>query len=223
MTGSLEATTLGAQLRAHLAAARANRNDEVNRAADALIESLQETTRAACVRVDDTAPDFVLPDSHGQEVGLGELLGQGPVVLAFYRGGWCPYCNLQLRSYERSLGDIRGFGAELVAVSPQLPDDSLSTAERNGLSFPVLSDQGNSVARRYSLVFEVPPRIVEYYLEKKDVDLRRINGDDSWELPVPGTFVIDRTGRIAFAEADPDYTHRAEPEDLLRVLSELAG
>jgi peroxiredoxin len=223
MTSDLEQSTLGAQLHAHLAAARAGRHDEVNEAANELIRGLLEATSAAALSVGDTAPEFVLPDARGRDVCLGDLLERGPVVLVFYRGGWCPYCNLQLRAYERVLGSVRSLGAELVAVSPQLPDGSLSTVELNELSFPVLSDRGNRVARSYSLVFEVPPRIVAYYLDEKDVDLASINGDGSWELPVPGTFVIERSGRVAFAEVDPDYTRRAEPAALLRALRDLTG
>jgi peroxiredoxin len=202
LNGELVQATLEAQLRTHLAAARRNRNEEVNEAADDLIDSLRDATRAASLKVGDTAPDFALPDASGRLVRLSQMLTRGPVILTFYRGGWCPYCNLQLRAYERVLPDIRALSAELVAVSPQLPDGSLSTVERN----------------------QLPPRIVEYYLGKDEiVDLGRTNGDDSWELPVPGTFVVEPSGRVVLADVDPDYTHRAEPQDLLDALSGLSS
>ncbi|HVW18879.1 MAG TPA: peroxiredoxin-like family protein [Solirubrobacteraceae bacterium] len=223
MADAPESTTLGDELRAWVEKARANRSDEVNAAMDELVESLRETTATATLRVGDPAPGFALPDAHGREMRLDNLLAHGPVVLVFYRGGWCPYCNLQLRAYGRALGEIEAAGGQLVAVSPQLPDGSLSTAEVDELAFPVLSDHGNRVARTYSLVFEVPSRVAEYYLSEKGLDLGRVNGDEVWELPVPATFVIDRSGRIAFADADPDYTRRTEPAAIVAALRELGS
>jgi len=109
---------------------------------------------AGALKVGESGPDFILPDAHGEPVRLNSLLNDGPVVLIFYRGGWCPYCNLHLRGFQRRLPDIRLLGAQIVGISPQLPDNSLSTQEKNELSFPVLSDVGNKVARQFGIVFE---------------------------------------------------------------------
>ena len=167
------------------------------------------------------APAFGLPDARGGEASLARLLAGGPVVLVFYRGGWCPYCDLQLRAYQEVLPQIRAFGAQLVAVSPQTPDESLSTAEKKALAFPVLSDVGNAVAREYGLVFRVPPGLDAVH-RGFGIDLARSNGDASNELPVPAVFVIGRDGRVAFRHVDADYRNRLEPARLIEALSALA-
>jgi peroxiredoxin len=165
-----------------------------------------------------SAPDFSLPDTHGKQVQLYDLLERGPVVLAFYRGAWCPYCNLQLRTYQKALPQITAHGATLVAVSPQLPDGSLTMTEQNDLTFPVLSDVGNRVARQYGLVFAVDDETRAKYLAMQ-IDLERSNGDARWELPMPGTFVIDRSGVIRLAFVTPDYTQRVEPAEIVAALA----
>jgi peroxiredoxin len=146
------------------------------------------------------------------------LLKQGPVVLTFYRGDWCPYCNLQLRAYQAILPRIRELGANLVAISPQTPDNSLSTAEKKGLTFPVLSDGGNAVARRYGLVFSLSET-----LRTTGANLPSFNGDDSWDLPMPGTFVIAPDGTVRLAFVDADWTRRLEPAAILDALQRLTN
>lgn len=168
-----------------------------------------------------SAPDFDLPAADGSRVVLSQLLQSGPVVLTFYRGGWCPYCNIQLRSYQALLPEIVARGARLVAVSPQLPDGSLSTAEKNELSFDVLSDVGNEVAHRYGLVYAVPEEVRDA-LRSSNKPLPEINGDESWELPVPATYVIAKDGRIALAYLDVDYRRRLDPEAIVAGL-QVAG
>lgn len=163
------------------------------------------------------APDFTLPDSAGKEVSLSGLLREGPVVVTFYRGEWCPYCNLQLRAYQKILPQIKEFGAMLVAVSPQTPDHTLSTVEEKELTFPVLSDAGNQVARWYGLVFSVSEAVRPLYRDM-GLDLAVFNGHDSWELPMPGTFIVDQTGSVRLAFVDEDYTRRLEPAALLAGL-----
>ena len=167
-----------------------------------------------------TAPTFSLENQRGTIISLDSLLAEGPVVLAFYRGEWCPYCNLQLRAYQSVLREIRAKGARLVAVSPQSPDHSLSIAEKNELAFDVLSDPGNSVARTYGLVFSIPASMRDAYLNVGN-DLSTFNGESSWELPAPGTFVIARDGTIAFARVDGDYRKRTEPAEIIEALSRL--
>jgi peroxiredoxin/ketosteroid isomerase-like protein len=186
-------------------------------------EALGATVGGAALKPGSIAPDFSLPDQDGRLVSLRSLLAGGPVVLTFYRGAWCPYCNLQLRAYQQALGEITARGASLVAVSPQLPEHSRSMADRNELAFAVLSDTGNQAARDYGLVFTVADGMHETYLAA-GTDLVRYNGESGsrWELPVPGTFVIAPDATIAFAHVDGDYRHRAEAADILAALDSLA-
>jgi peroxiredoxin len=191
----------------------------------ALYEAKIEELRASfalerAIRTGDRAPDFTLPDPRGREVSLAILLEARFAVVTFYRGGWCPYCNIQLRAYQAILPEITARGARLVAISPQLPDGSLSTAEANELTFDVLSDIGNSVARTFGLVWSLPEELRAALLSNNKA-LPGINGDDSWELPVPATYVIARDGRVALAAIDVDYRNRLEPDAILTALRSL--
>ena len=169
------------------------------------------------LQVGDAAPDFALPDALGNTVTLADLRAQGPVVISFYRGAWCPYCNLELQLLQQALPDIQALGATLVAISPQTPDNSLTLAEKHGLTFPVLSDAGNAVARRFGLVFTVPAALRGVY-DKLGIDIAAHNGDCRFELPVPGTYVVGRDGTIAFAYANVDYTRRVATAEILEAL-----
>lgn len=192
----------------------------------ALYEAKIEELRAdfaleTAVNVDETAPDFALLDAAGKSIILKDLLRSGPVVLTFYRGAWCPYCNIQLRAYQSILPQISALGARLVAISPQLPDNSLDTVNKNALTFDVLSDVGNDVARRYGLVYSLAEEI-RSALRSNNKALPSINGDESWELPVPATYVIARDRRVALAYIEVDYRKRLEPEALLTCLKSLS-
>lgn len=169
----------------------------------------------------DRAPNFRLPDAKGGSVELDALLRQGPVVLSFYRGQWCPYCNLELRAYQKLLPQLQALGASLVAVSPQTPDNSLSTAEKFDLAYPVLSDVGLHVARAYGVAFDLPAELVELYQRQWNNDLVKWNGEGGWSLPIPATYVIGQDARIALAHVDPDYRDRQEPEAVLARLRTL--
>jgi peroxiredoxin len=171
-------------------------------------------------RTGDTAPDFCLPDAQGRQRSLSSLLAQGPVVLSFYRGGWCPYCNLQLRAYQQALADMQALGAQLVAVSPQSPDASLSTSAKNALAFDVLSDSGNHVARAFGLVYTLPEEL-QMVLRANAKALPDFNGDDSWELPLTATYVIAEDGTITLDYLDVDYRKRLETEEILGALRAL--
>ena len=164
----------------------------------------------------DPAPDFTLPDAVGRAVSLSGRLKDGPVVLKFYRGGWCPYCNLELRAWQKALPQLGEAGGQLMAVSPESPDNSLSTLENNALAFTVLTDRGGSVARTYRLAFHLSPELKALY-QSRGRDLGEWNGGD-WTLPLPGTFVIGRDGRIALAHVDADYRARLEPTEAIAAL-----
>ncbi len=163
------------------------------------------------------APGFELPDAAGRPVRLDDLLERGAVVLSFYRGSWCPFCNLTLAALQRELPRIVQAGATLVAVSPQTPEATAATVQHLGTAFPVLSDAGNAVARAYGLVFTVAEEVRPMY-RALGSDLPKANGDDSHELPISATYIIGRDRRILYAFVDSDHTRRMEPAEIVRVL-----
>ncbi|MCA9271680.1 MAG: AhpC/TSA family protein [Phycisphaerales bacterium] len=162
----------------------------------------------------DKAPEFELTDANGNTVSFKELLAEGPVVLTFYRGGWCPYCNIQLRAYQDNLDEIQALGASLVAITPEMPDNSLETSEKNKLGFTVLSDPGNKVADMFGLRYEIDPVLAERFGPM----LEGYNGDDSHTLPLTATYVVNTDGTIKFSYVTADYKLRAEPSDVLKAL-----
>jgi peroxiredoxin len=170
------------------------------------------------IKTGDKAPPFTLKNATGDEVSLASLLEKGPVVLLWYRGGWCPYCNIQLNAFQQALPDITAAGAQLVALTPELPDKSLNTKEKNDLDFEILSDLDQKVAREYGLVFKLTPEVAELY--KEHFDLKEYNGPDAAydELPLAATYVIDREGVIQWAFLHADYRKRAEPADIITAL-----
>lgn len=169
----------------------------------------------------DIATDFTLPNARGETTRLYELLKKGPVVLNFYRGGWCPFCSLEFKSVHDILPQIKEQGATLVGISPELPDNSLDTIEKNQLQFEVLSDVGNNIARQYGIVMEVPEVIRPLYLEW-GLDIPKINGDETWELPIPATYVINTDGKIVSAYVNKNYTERMEPYEIVMALKTLS-
>ncbi len=171
------------------------------------------------LEVGQAAPAFTLPDAFGNPVSLEIMLTQGPVVVSFYRGERCPFCNIELRGLEQALPRMRALGASLVAISPEKPEFGVLAAEKNKLTFPVLSDSGNKVARQFGIVFRMGEELQEFSRNVFKSNLPGRNGDDSYELPVPATFVIDQTRIIRFAHVDADYmTGRAEPEAVVAAL-----
>jgi peroxiredoxin len=173
-------------------------------------------------RAGDAAPAaLMLSDATGRTVSLADLWQRGPLVLTFYRGGWCPYCNLALRAWQRELPALQRLGANLAAISPQTPDNSLSTAEKNELAFPVLSDSKLAASDAFGITFTLPPELVELYRGVGN-ELPVVNGNGQWALPLPATYVIDRQGRIVFAHVEADYRERAEPGDVMLAVAEAA-
>lgn len=169
------------------------------------------------LQVGDNVPDLVLSDATGRAVRLSDLWATGPLVLIFYRGGWCPYCNLELRAWQQHLENLSELGASLVAVSPQTPDNSLSTAEKNQLAYPVLSDSDLAAATAFGIAFELPKELIDLYSSVGN-DLPVLNGNDRWVLPLPATYVVGRDGQVLYAHIEVDYRKRAEPSDVLEVL-----
>ncbi|NRB52297.1 MAG: AhpC/TSA family protein [Saprospiraceae bacterium] len=166
----------------------------------------------------DKAPNFTLPNVLGNPVNLYDQLKENRVILTFYRGVWCPYCNLQLAQYQQVLPELEALGAKVIAVSPQTPDNSLSMQEKNNLAFEVLSDAGNQVARSYTTVFKNGEKPVQAMADL-GYDFSSFNVDGSLEIPVPATFIIDQDGRVLFAESEGgDYRERIGPAKLFEAL-----
>ena len=169
------------------------------------------------LKAGDQAPAFTLNDPDGHPVSSLDLLRQGPLVLTFYRGVWCPYCNMDLQALQATLPELRAAGASLVAISPQVPANSRKSVRQNVLTFPILSDAHNDVAAAFGLRFEPQDYLVELYKSLKN-DLPAFNGDPSWTLPMPARYVISPDGTILYAEMPPAYTRRPDPEGLLPAI-----
>jgi peroxiredoxin len=174
------------------------------------------------LKAGDKAPAFTLNDPDGKPVSSADLLTNGPLVLSFYRGVWCPYCNMELEALQAALPEFERLGASLVAISPQTAVNSRKSVRQNELGFPILSDPHNDVAAAFGLRFALPDYLVELYTNLKN-DLPGFNGDSSWTLPMPGRFVVSQDGTILYAEVNPDYTRRPEPEDMLPALRRAAS
>ena len=187
--------------------------------AEGIKEVAESGVVEAALKEGDEAIDGQLPDANGNLVKLSDLWAKGPVVAIWYRGGWCPYCNIQLVAMQETLPAIKAAGGTLVAITPETPDNSLTTTEKNKLEFVVLSDAGNQLAHKYGLVFKLPEKVSPLY--KQFIDLSKYNGDESDELPLAATYVIDKAGKIRYSFIDANYTTRAEPADIVEALKTL--
>ncbi len=176
-------------------------------------------TRA--LKAGDKAPAFTLNDPDGKPVSSVELLAQGPLVVSFYRGVWCPYCNMELQALQAALPEFAAAGAKLVAISPQTAPNSRKSMRQNSLGFPILSDSHGDVAAAFGLRFALPDYLIELYKSLRN-DLPAFNNDPGWTLPMPGRFVIGQDGVILYAEVNPDYTRRPEPDDMLPAIRRAA-
>ena len=176
---------------------------------------------ADAVKVGDTLASFTLRNAVGAPVNLDDLVSTGPAVLVFYRGGWCPYCNLALRTYQRELlPQLQAWHATLAAISPQTPDQSLSTAEKAALDFEVLSDPGSRLARRIGIAFEQAEEVLAAQ-RKLGLDLAEVNEGGSTQLPMPTVLIVDRDRTVRFVDVHPDYTIRTEVGDITAALAGL--
>lgn len=186
----------------------------MKRATEQLIASGQ-AQRA--LKVGDKAPVFTLDDPDGNPVSSADLLSKGPLVISFYRGVWCPYCNMELQALEATLAQYRELGANLVAISPQVKANSRKSVRQNALTFPILSDEKSRVAEAFGLRFKLPDYLIDLYKGFGN-DLPVFNDDPAWVLPMPARFVVGQDGLIKYAEVNPDYTQRPDPTELLPTL-----
>jgi peroxiredoxin len=174
------------------------------------------------IKIGQKAPNFELPNAEGKRVSLDRLLEKGPVVITFYRGDWCPYCNLQLRALQAKLSDIHALGATLVAISPQVPDGSMSKDEIRKMGFVVLSDQDAKVTSQYGLAWKVPEFLEEHMRVDRNLDLEKINNGNASILPIPGSFVLGVDGYVKWSYVNVDYRTRSEPDEMIEALKKLS-
>ncbi|TWB88354.1 peroxiredoxin [Bradyrhizobium macuxiense] len=193
--------------------------DVMHRATEELVESgaAQRSKKAG-----DVAPSFSLSDAEGNIVNSADLLKRGPLVLSFYRGVWCPYCNIELQALEAAKPEFDKYGASLVAISPQTAPNSRKSVRQNELSFAILSDVKGKVGEAFGLRFRLPDYLIELYKQLKN-DLPAFNDDPSWTLPMPARYVIGQDGVILYSEVNPDYTRRPESEDMIPVVQQAAA
>jgi peroxiredoxin len=163
------------------------------------------------------APEFELHDATGRMVRSEDMLALGPLVIKFFRGRWCSYCVTELETWRDLYGKMRERGALLVAIGPQTERQSDFMAGQHGLPFPVLSDPGCALAEKFGLAYTIPEYLRDYYMSIL-INIPFVNGESSWRLPLPATYVLDRAGRVLFAEAHADFRVRPEPEEVLRAL-----
>ncbi|MBK5241354.1 peroxiredoxin-like family protein [Clostridium sp.] len=168
----------------------------------------------------DKLPDFELENSIGEKINSYDLLSNGPLVISFYRGKWCPYCNLEIQAYQEILPEIRDLGAQLVGISPELPDNSMSLVEKYSLKFEILSDIDNKLANKFGLTYYVEKELQEAY-KNLGIDLVSSQGNSNYELPVPATYVVNSNGTIVLAFIDTDYTKRLQPSGVIETLKGL--
>ena len=215
-----EKLSLKEQLDAKKAAFNEKADDEKKRI---YAEGLQAVKNSGVLEnaknVGDEAIDFTLQNALGKNVNLKDYLAKGPVVLTWYRGGWCPYCNITLHELQEQIPNFNALNATILALTPEVPDKSISTKEKHNLEFEVLSDVGNKIGKKYGVVYKLTDDVANTY--QKSFDLHGFNGDKSDELPLAATYVIDQSGKIQYAFLHEDYRNRAEPSDILEAIKNL--
>ena len=210
-------------LKSEIAAYKAAMKDKVPDGIRAIMaqcttEIKESGVERRALKTGDRMPDFELPNQHNELRRLSDYLAESPVVLNIYRGGWCPYCNMEMKALHDVQNEIESYGARLVGMAPETPDRALSTAERAGIAIDILSDGGNRVAEQMGLVFELPQALRPIY-EKFGIDIPGFNGDDSFRLPVPATYIIGQDGVIQYDFVNADYTQRLEPAEIVAMLA----
>ena len=173
------------------------------------------------IEVTKIAPEFNLPNAKGELVSLTDLLKEGSLIVTFYRGSWCPYCNLQLKALQSKLSDIHALGAQLVAISPEVPDESFSKTDIDNMDFIILSDQNAQTASNYGVAWQVPEFLLEHMKNDRNLNLEEINNGNANIIPIPATFIISNQGVVVWRYLDVDYRTRAEPDDIIEELKRL--
>lgn len=215
-----ENKTLGESLNERKENFNAKASDEKKRVyAEGLKAVAESGILDKAINTGDKAPNFKLTNAVGEKVSLSDELKNGPVILVWYRGGWCPYCNITLHYLQENMEEFTARGANLLALTPEVPDKSMSTAEKHELEFQVLSDVDNKVADKYGIVFTLTPEVAEIYEES--FGLSEYNGNDKAQLPLAATYVIDTDGTVTYSFLHPDYRERAPIEDIMKALDEL--
>ncbi|NLR92845.1 peroxiredoxin-like family protein [Flammeovirga agarivorans] len=195
----------------------AKADDQTKKVYQEGLDAIEESgITSSAKNIGDIAPNFTLKNAVGENVSLSSYLEKGAVILTWYRGGWCPYCNLTLHRLQQELPNFKAAGANLLALTPEVPDKSLSTSEKHQLDFEVLSDIDNQVGKEYGIVFKLTPEVAKIYEEK--FGLSEYNGNQDNELPLAATYVINQQGEIIYAFIDIDYRKRAEPSDIINAL-----
>ncbi|WP_405604253.1 peroxiredoxin-like family protein [Polaribacter sp. Asnod1-A03] len=215
-------TKLREQTDAKIAAGRKG-NPEFMKGVDDIIakaKAFEEGSNA--LKVGEKAPDFNLPNAKGIPISLEVLLENGPLVITFYRGSWCPYCNLQFRALQAKLNKVKELGATLIGISPEVPDDSLSENEISKMDFDVLSDQDAKIALQYGVAWEVPEFLMEHMRVDRNLDLKKINNGNDSVLPIPATFILGTDGIIKWSYVNVDYRTRSEPDEIVEALKKLS-
>tara|TARA_R110002051_G_scaffold171153_1_gene241702 strand:+ start:1470 stop:2120 length:651 start_codon:yes stop_codon:yes gene_type:complete len=215
-------TTLREQTDAKIAAGRKAKPEFMEGVDEIINEAKAKDLGNKAIQINQQAPHFELPNQEGKQILLDDLLAKGPVVITFYRGDWCPYCNLQLRALQARLNDIHQLGATLVAISPQVPDGSLTESEIAKMEFMVLSDQDAKIASEYGVTWEVPEFLLDHMRIDRQLDLVQINNGNGLILPIPATFVIGKDGLIKWSYVNVDYRTRSEPDDILKALEDIS-
>lgn len=213
--------SLKQQLEARAQASSGKTPKEIKKVMDEALEQLRKSKVAkSAIKKGDAMPSFELKDVQKGKISSVQLLAKGPLIVTFYRGGWCPYCNLQLRDLQKHLDDIQNAGANLVAISPEAPDETAKTVKKADLGFYVLSDIKGEVAKSFGLTFPLPEGLKEVY-QKFGIRLDKVNATKKWELPLSATYVVSQDGRVIYSFVDIDYKKRAETSELVALLRSL--
>ena len=215
---SADEQTLTKQLHAATEASKAQTPAEPQAVMDKAIQTIKDSGMVGkALKKGDTMPDFTLPGADGKPVSSKQLRKKNNLIVTFYRGGWCPFCSLQLRDLQKHQSEIEAAGGKVIAISPQSPDGSLSTVQKQSLQIVVLSDKGNKTAKAFGVSYQLPPDLVTLY-KQFGLDLAQINGSKEWELPLAATYVVNKKGKVTYAFVDADYTKRAETLDVIDAL-----
>lgn len=186
---------------------------------DGIEEVIQSNIAETSLKKGDKIPDFNLPDIHGNNLNIKKLINKEFLIINFYRGGWCPYCNMELQEYERLKDTLESAGASIVAISPEKSKYILSTSDKNALTFNILSDENTIVMKQFGIVYQLNEEMKNIYRDF-GIDLTKNNGNSNFELPIPATYIINKNMEILFAHVEADYTTRFEPSQLLKILKQ---